>query len=161
MRCQCRPSVQRSSTAVRVREHVNAPVGVRRSGETFNFHLVSFPLIFQCAPNPHPLLLQTGLGCEVPALRENAGVNDGGGLILGPIWPCLASFTPSDVKAGNEATLASLGVRRRGITFIFRSFPLIPIALGQVGHAEPSSLTFSQGEKRPCTTEEWQEWRNF
>ena len=34
--------------------------------------------------------------------------NDGGGSTPGPIWPCLASFTPSG-EAGNGATVASFG----------------------------------------------------
>ena len=34
--------------------------------------------------------------------------SDGWGLIPGPIWPCLASFTPT-VEAGNGATVASFG----------------------------------------------------
>ena len=141
MRCQCRPSVQRSSTAVRVREHVNAPVGVRRSGELLiQSHFLSFPLIsyrlrgrWGMRPNLHPRLLPGGEGtCR--------------GVSPGPIWPCLASFTPT-VEARNEATLASFGtpltpthrasmrprwprlassgVRRSGVTFNSVAFSCI------------------------------------
>ncbi len=61
------------------------------------------------------LPLAAGTGCATLTLtlfqRERgfprlAG-NDGG-VNPGPIWPCLASFTPS-WEAGNEATLASFG----------------------------------------------------
>ena len=34
--------------------------------------------------------------------------NDGRGVNPGPIWPCLALFTPGG-EAGNEATVASFG----------------------------------------------------
>ena len=47
--------------------------------------------------------IDTGTGCEVRASRERRG-----GVNPGPIWPCLASFTPND-EAGNEATVASFG----------------------------------------------------
>ena len=43
---------------------------------------------------------------EVPACA--GGSSEEGGLILGPIWPRLASFTPSG-EAGNEATVALFG----------------------------------------------------
>ena len=53
-----------------------------------------------------------GQGCEVPRLRRERRTlsqgSDGWGLIPGPIWPCLASFTPT-VEAGNGATVASFG----------------------------------------------------
>ena len=53
-----------------------------------------------------------GQGCEVPRLRRErrslSQGSDGWGLIPGPIWPCLASFTPT-VEAGNGATVASFG----------------------------------------------------
>ena len=83
-----------------------------------------------------------------PAVQEWPGVR---GLVFGPIWPCLASFTPSG-EAENEAGVASFGppltrkheaavalwwpwlvssgVRRSGKTFNpyhFRSFPIIPL----------------------------------
>ena len=51
--------------------------------------------------NPHPRSLPRERG--FPRLAGNDG-----GLNLGPIWPWLASFTPT-VAAGNEANLASFG----------------------------------------------------
>ena len=53
--------------------------------------------------HPHPSLLPSR---EKGSDRLHG--NDGGGLLPGPIWPCLASFTPT-VEAGNGATLASFG----------------------------------------------------
>ena len=53
--------------------------------------------------HPHPNLL--------PSREKGSGRlhgNDGRGLNPGPIWPCLASFTPT-VEAGNGATVASFG----------------------------------------------------
>ena len=53
--------------------------------------------------HPHPNLLPSR---EKGPDRLHG--NDGRGLNPGPIWPCLASFTPT-VEAGNGATVASFG----------------------------------------------------
>ena len=53
--------------------------------------------------HPHPNLLPSR---EKGPDRLHG--NDGRGLNPGPIWPCLASLTPT-VEAGNGATLASFG----------------------------------------------------
>ena len=53
--------------------------------------------------HPHPNLLPSR---EKGPDRLHG--NDGRGLNPGPIWPCLASFTPT-VEAGNGTTVASSG----------------------------------------------------
>ena len=67
-------------------------------------HLVAFRCI-SCRPNPHPCPrpLQEGEGIFTPSQGTT-----GGGVNPGPIWPCLASFTPSG-EAGNGAGVASFG----------------------------------------------------
>ena len=104
-----------------------------------------------------------GQGCEVPRLRGN----DGGGLILGPIWPWLASFTPSS-EAENEATvalvgtpltrtrqgsltslwpwLASSGVRRSGEPFISVAFGCISCRPNPHPRLD-SSLRWNDGDR--------------
>ena len=55
------------------------------------------------SPHPHPSLLPSREKGSEPSLETT-----GGGELLDPIWPCLASFTPSG-EAGNGATVASFG----------------------------------------------------
>ena len=73
-----------------------------RSGELFNSaHFRSF------FSNPHPSPLPEGEGMMPSARERRGGVNPG------PIWPCLASFTPNG-EAENEATVASFGTPLTG-----------------------------------------------
>ena len=92
--------------------------GVRRSGKTFNFR--PFPLISDHSSRRMRAGGFTLIRAWIPAFAGMTGTGDRdarfpptqgateGGLIPGPIWPCLASFTPT-VEAGNEATVASFG----------------------------------------------------
>ena len=86
----------------------------RRSGQewrTFNFR--SFPIMpvvdggggwleLRLGLHPHPNLLPSREKGPEPSRERRGGVDPG------PIWPCLASFTPSG-ETENEATLASFG----------------------------------------------------
>ena len=52
--------------------------------------------------------LNDGAGLWGARFPPAQGTTKGGGVNPGPIWPCLASFTPT-AEAGNEATVASFG----------------------------------------------------
>ena len=139
---------------------MGALVGVGRSGETFNS--VSFRLI-----SSHFLSsTRAGGGCaRTLILAFSQGEKDLQGVSPGPIWPCLASFTPT-VEARNEATLASFGtpltpthrasmrprwprlassgVRRSGVTFNSVAFSCIWL------HSLSSTWPKGGGTARSC-----------
>ena len=88
--------------------------GVRRSGKLLiRFHFLSCHSSRRCGRWGSTLILAwipafAGMtGTEMRGSRLRRGATEGG-LIPGPIWPWLASFTPT-VEAGNGATLASFG----------------------------------------------------
>ena len=118
-----------------------ASSGVARSGKLLiQSHLVAFRLI------PYRL---RGAGMRGSRLRGN----DGGGVNLGLIWPCLASFTPSG-EVGNEANCGHvwpwLRIRGRGwewpgvAKLLFR-FHFLPF--GSISHPpNPHPRLLPEGE---------------
>ena len=119
--------------------------GLLRSGqERQTFNSVSFGRI-----SSHSLSSTRGRDARFPPSRERRG-----GVNLGLIWPCLASFTPSG-EVGNEAncgprlalvtdTGAGLGVARSGKTFISLPFPSIWFHFPS---PEPSSSPSPRGRR--------------
>ena len=94
--------------------------GVAKLLNSLSFPLIPYHFSRRCglgAPpssSPSPLKgegICRGQGCEVPRLRRERRSlprERRGEVNLGPIWPWLASFTPSG-EAGNEAAVASFG----------------------------------------------------